>query len=153
MRRPQYIRAQYQHSTRNGNLSSNRLKKYPLNRLVFGVVTCLLTPQAPTVLIRYLGSWLGSKDGELELDSTSPSSINRSVSLSRGFLPVSRSSTPSEILRTSLGLLFRPGLGSRLIHVLPNNKVTTTRGSAIAPIPPILPRRQQGVPLDVTERR
>jgi len=146
----QYIKAQYQHSTRNGNLSSNRLKKYPLNLLVSGVVTSLVIPQTPTLLFLHLGSCVASSEGELDLDSPSNSS-NASTCLDLTISPVSTSS-PKSFLRCLDRL--RPGEKSRLIQVPQTSNAMTTRGSATAPMPPILRIYSQiGHLWDVTTRR
>lgn len=52
----QYIKAQYQASTRNGNFLSSRLKKYPWNRLVFGLTTSFLSPSSRNSRFRHFGS-------------------------------------------------------------------------------------------------
>jgi hypothetical protein len=52
----QYIRAQYQASTKNGNFLNSLLKKYPWNLLVFGLTTSFFHPNTLNSLFLHFGS-------------------------------------------------------------------------------------------------
>ena len=136
----QYTKAQYQHSTKNGNLSSSLLRRRSRNTAVFGDTTSHFHEKNSTSRLRQAPCWARSSDGE---DGLQASVVN------------SPSSLPSEELKRSrlmyFGGLSREGfldrwlrqfslrdrdLGksdSRLIQVPPKRSTMTTRGSRKAP--------------------
>jgi hypothetical protein len=60
----QYINAQYQHSTRNGNLRSKRLSRRSWNTAVLGLETRRCNPPKTMSRSRQVSLYEGSSDGD-----------------------------------------------------------------------------------------
>ena len=116
--------AQYQASTRNGNLCKTLLSNLFLNTAVLGLSMVLCHPKNLNSLCRHFCSCRGSKQG----DSTLLFPLLESFS-SRS--PISVSIFIYVVLRENA-----VASDTRLIQAPPNNKVITTKGSrnAVNPI-------------------
>lgn len=128
----QYIKAQYQASTKNGNFCNNRLKKYPSNLLVLGDTTSVLYPSTRISRFLQCGSCSGSNDGD---DARYPSSsealdlgLDRPDPEDAG--DADRGECESRRCRENIRYSVL-----RFTHVPPNSNVTTTSGSMKAPTP------------------
>jgi hypothetical protein len=127
----QYIKAQYQASTKNGNFCNNRLKKYPSNRRVLGDTTSRLNPN--TRISRFLqwGSCSGSS-GEEALYPSSSEALDRGLERPDPDDAGDDDRGECEALRRRSKMRYSV---LRLTHVPPKRRVTTTSGSMKAPTP------------------
>lgn len=129
----QYIKTQYQHSTRNGNLFSRRLRSLSRKTTVFGDVTAFDHPKSPTRRLRHRPSsscGITGKEYRGLSDPAFEAGLHRPGS--RGSGEAMRQS--SSDLRRVHGLRDQRS-EDRLIQVPPKRRTMTTRGSRNAPMP------------------
>ena len=126
----QYIKAQYQTSTRNGNRNKSRLKRRFLNGLVSNVETLRRMPKKPTSRCRLVVFRTGKRAGERG-SASKPSPLERLSGLdSRDDGEVSSLSSKSFSDHSSGSQSFL-----RFTHVPPKRRPRTIAGSTTPPIP------------------
>lgn len=129
----QYINAQYQASTKNGNFFKSLLKKYPSNRFVFGLTTSLVMPKRRSSRLLHRASPGAGSEGDATRWSSSSEELERGLERPES---VDAGDDERECglgdVRCRLNMRYRV---LRFIQVPPNNNETTTSGSIKAPAP------------------